>query len=189
MEGKWSFWFVYLFFLFECSEWLLWKRKLLPFVLQTEEHCISSEHIKQLIGCLGENIRSPDRKQLTNRLLKLRASLYNDAVPVCSLQVALFSFQDAVCDSICSDHWSGDSIHCFCSWIKCKCCIAKYAILLNRWSLQVKKVLRQQQVKPHWMFALDNLLRQAVQDAITVLLPGIFHHPGGKEHKSRLCFP
>lgn len=37
---------------------------------------------------------------------------------------------------------------------------------------QVKKVLRQQQVKPHWMFALDNLLRQAVQDALTVLLPG-----------------
>lgn len=39
----------------------------------------------------------------------------------------------------------------------------------------MKKVLRQQQVKPHWMFALDNLLRQAVQDAITVLLPGIIH--------------
>ncbi|KAB5586332.1 hypothetical protein PHYPO_G00000380 [Pangasianodon hypophthalmus] len=97
---------------------------------QTEEPCITSEHIKQLIGCLRENIRSPDRKQLTNRLLKLRTSLHNDAVPLCSLQAALFSFQDAV-----------------------------------------KKVLRQQQVKPHWMFALDNLLRQAVQDAITVLLP------------------
>uniref|UniRef100_A0A8C5BDQ7 Protein kinase domain-containing protein n=1 Tax=Gadus morhua TaxID=8049 RepID=A0A8C5BDQ7_GADMO len=44
----------------------------------------------------------------------------------------------------------------------------------------VKKVLRQQQVKPHWMFALDNLLRQAVQEAITVLLPGthpVTHHP------------
>uniref|UniRef100_A0A8C7PDT4 mitogen-activated protein kinase kinase kinase n=1 Tax=Oncorhynchus mykiss TaxID=8022 RepID=A0A8C7PDT4_ONCMY len=39
----------------------------------------------------------------------------------------------------------------------------------------VKKVLRQQQVKPHWMFALDNLLRQAVQDAITVLLPENSH--------------
>lgn len=39
-------------------------------------------------------------------------------------------------------------------------------------SAKVKKVLRQQQVKPHWMFALDNLLRQAVHDAITVLMPG-----------------
>ncbi|KAL7887251.1 hypothetical protein AOLI_G00049720 [Acnodon oligacanthus] len=97
---------------------------------QTDEPTITSEHIKQLIGCLRENIRSPDRKQFTSRLLKLRSSLQTDAVPPCSLQVALFSFQDAV-----------------------------------------KKVLRQRQVKPHWMFALDNLLRQAVQDAITVLLP------------------
>ncbi|XP_066538799.1 mitogen-activated protein kinase kinase kinase 5 [Hoplias malabaricus] len=97
---------------------------------QTDEPSITSEQIKQLIGCLRENIRSPDRKQLTNRLLKLRASLHEDAVPLCSLQAALFSFQDAV-----------------------------------------KKVLRQRQVKPHWMFALDNLLRQAVQDAITVLMP------------------
>ncbi|XP_072535872.1 mitogen-activated protein kinase kinase kinase 5 isoform X2 [Salminus brasiliensis] len=97
---------------------------------QTEEPSITSEHIKQLIGCLRENIRSPDKKQLTNRLLKLRSSLHTDAVPLSSLQAALFSFQDAV-----------------------------------------KKVLRQRQVKPHWMFALDNLLRQAVHDAINVLLP------------------
>ncbi|KAI4897447.1 hypothetical protein NFI96_022307 [Prochilodus magdalenae] len=97
---------------------------------QSEEPSITSENIKQLIICLRENIRCPDRKQLTNRLLKLRSSLHTDAVPFSSLQAALFSFQDAV-----------------------------------------KKVLRQRQVKPHWMFALDNLLRQAVQDAITVLLP------------------
>uniref|UniRef100_A0AAR2J390 mitogen-activated protein kinase kinase kinase n=1 Tax=Pygocentrus nattereri TaxID=42514 RepID=A0AAR2J390_PYGNA len=104
---------------------------------------ITSEHIKQLIGCLRENIRSPDRKRFTNRLLKIRSSLQSDAVPPCSLQVALFSFQDAV-----------------------------------------KKVLRQRQVKPHWMFALDNLLRQAVQDAITVLLPGILF----LQSPSLLCF-
>uniref|UniRef100_A0A8C7GKY3 mitogen-activated protein kinase kinase kinase n=1 Tax=Oncorhynchus kisutch TaxID=8019 RepID=A0A8C7GKY3_ONCKI len=89
------------------------------------------EHISELIGCLRENIRSPDRRHLTNRLVKLRSTLLATAVPLKNLRAVLFSFQDAV-----------------------------------------KKVLRQQQVKPHWMFALDNLLRQAVQDAITVLLPG-----------------
>ncbi|XP_029359416.1 mitogen-activated protein kinase kinase kinase 5 [Echeneis naucrates] len=91
---------------------------------------LSTDHITTLIGCLRENIRSPDRKQLTSSLLELRTSLMSASVPLNSLQVVLFSFQDAV-----------------------------------------KKVLKQQQVKPHWMFALDNLLRQAVQDAITVLLP------------------
>ncbi|XP_061103621.1 mitogen-activated protein kinase kinase kinase 5 [Conger conger] len=93
---------------------------------------LTTEHIVELIGCLGENIRSPDRKHLTNCLLKLRSALQTAAVPLNNLQTVLFSFQDAV-----------------------------------------KKVLRQQQVKPHWMFALDNLLRQAVQDAITVLLPDL----------------
>ncbi|KAI1894863.1 hypothetical protein AGOR_G00120130 [Albula goreensis] len=97
---------------------------------QQEGPSLSAEHIVELIGCLGENIRSPDRKNLTNCLLKLRSTLHAAAVPLNSLQAVLFSFQDAV-----------------------------------------KKVLKQQQVKPHWMFALDNLLRQAVQEAITVLLP------------------
>ncbi|XP_026139583.1 mitogen-activated protein kinase kinase kinase 5-like [Carassius auratus] len=97
---------------------------------QAEEPCITPDHISQLIGCLRENIRSPDKRHLTNSLLTLRSSLLNTSVPLSSLQAVLFSFQDAV-----------------------------------------KKVLRKQQIKPHWMFALDNLLRQAVQDAITVLLP------------------
>uniref|UniRef100_A0A8C9T5U9 mitogen-activated protein kinase kinase kinase n=1 Tax=Scleropages formosus TaxID=113540 RepID=A0A8C9T5U9_SCLFO len=52
--------------------------------------------------------------------------------------------------------------------------------------LAVKKVLKWQQVKPHWMFALDNLLRQAVQDAITVLLPG---EPFGVSLKSSRLLP
>lgn len=146
----------------------------MPFAPQTEEPGINSEHITQLISCLRENIRTPDRKQLTNRLLKLRTSLHNDAVPLCSLQAALFNFQDAVCDRLYAAivpvgipstvSVLGRNIN---------------VILLTMQSclIQVKKVLRQQQVKPHWMFALDNLLRQAVQDAITVLLPGIFHSP------------
>uniref|UniRef100_A0A8D3DHN8 mitogen-activated protein kinase kinase kinase n=1 Tax=Scophthalmus maximus TaxID=52904 RepID=A0A8D3DHN8_SCOMX len=92
---------------------------------------LTADHITKLIGCLRDNIHSPDRKQLTSDLLDLRATLLAATVPLNSLQTVLFSFQDAV-----------------------------------------KKVLKQQQVKPHWMFALDNLLRQAVQDAISVLLPG-----------------
>nr|XP_020489151.1 mitogen-activated protein kinase kinase kinase 5-like [Labrus bergylta] len=91
---------------------------------------LTAEYITELIKCLRDNIRSPDRRQLTSSLLDLRATLITAAVPMSSLQVVLFSFQDAV-----------------------------------------KKVLKQQMVKPHWMFALDNLLRQAVQDALTVLLP------------------
>ncbi|XP_047455739.1 mitogen-activated protein kinase kinase kinase 5 [Mugil cephalus] len=91
---------------------------------------LTVNHITQLIICLRDNIRSPDRKQLTGALLNLRGTLFAATVPVNSLQAVLFNFQDAV-----------------------------------------KRVLKQQQVKPHWMFALDNLLRQAVQEAITVLLP------------------
>ncbi|XP_031145768.1 mitogen-activated protein kinase kinase kinase 5 [Sander lucioperca] len=97
-----------------------------------EGSSITADHITKFVSCLRDNIRSPDRRQLTRSLTELRTSLFTAAVSLNSLQAVLFSFQDAV-----------------------------------------KKVLRQQQVKPHWMFALDNLLRHSVQDAITVLLPAL----------------
>ncbi|MGH0162367.1 UNVERIFIED_CONTAM: hypothetical protein FKN15_046579 [Acipenser sinensis] len=96
----------------------------------TEEAEFTAEHIGMLVSSLREHIHTPDRKNLTNSLVKLRAKLHSDAVPLSHLQEVLFSFQDAV-----------------------------------------KKILRQQRIRPHWMFALVNLLRQAVQTTITILIP------------------
>lgn len=64
-----------------------------------EGAAIAADHISKLIVCLRDNIRSPDRKQLTGGLLELRAVLLAATVPLNSLQAVLFSFQDAVSSS------------------------------------------------------------------------------------------
>lgn len=48
--------------------------------------------------------------------------------------------------------------------------IKRFVLLF--FSPQVNKVLRNHNIKPHWMFALDNIIRKAVQTAITILVPG-----------------
>lgn len=67
-----------------------------PLNQHVEGSALTSDHITELISSLRDNIRSPDRKQLTTNLLELRAKLQAAAVSPNSLQMVLFSFQDAV---------------------------------------------------------------------------------------------
>ncbi|XP_043940282.1 mitogen-activated protein kinase kinase kinase 6 [Protopterus annectens] len=101
----------------------------------TEEIHLTEEHIKEVVSCLKDFIRFPDRRPLTVALRRLRLKLFSDAVPLSYVQCILFSFQNAVND-----------------------------------------IFRQQQIKPHWIFALDNIIRQAVQAAITIFIPELKLH-------------
>ncbi|XP_006915447.1 mitogen-activated protein kinase kinase kinase 5 [Pteropus alecto] len=54
--------------------------------------------------------------------------------------------------------------------------ISQVQVVLFSFQDAVNKVLRNHNIKPHWMFALDSIIRKAVQTAITILVPELRPH-------------
>uniref|UniRef100_A0A915KQI7 Protein kinase domain-containing protein n=1 Tax=Romanomermis culicivorax TaxID=13658 RepID=A0A915KQI7_ROMCU len=108
---------------------------------------LSENLLTPLLAALREHIHSRDYSIVQKALDKIRSDLDYDATSVGQLHLALFMLQDAV-------------------------------IFLQMYyrAYDVDDsylVLKQQQIKPHWMFALDNLIRSAVQCAVNVLSPDL----------------
>ncbi|XP_057574451.1 mitogen-activated protein kinase kinase kinase 15 [Hippopotamus amphibius kiboko] len=54
--------------------------------------------------------------------------------------------------------------------------ISQIHLVLFGFQDAVNKILRNHLIRPHWMFAMDNIIRQAVQAAVTILIPELQAH-------------
>ncbi|XP_072890383.1 mitogen-activated protein kinase kinase kinase 5-like [Hemitrygon akajei] len=112
----------------EDCETVVWN--ILEALAQISNCKFTHEHIRHLVTCLKNYIRSADRKSIIRAMSCLKAELHLDKGALNEIQIVLFTFQDAM-----------------------------------------RKVLRQRQIRPHLMFALDNIIRKAMQITFAVLIP------------------
>ncbi|XP_032962780.1 mitogen-activated protein kinase kinase kinase 15 isoform X1 [Rhinolophus ferrumequinum] len=54
--------------------------------------------------------------------------------------------------------------------------ISQIHLILFGFQDAVNKILRNHLIRPHWMFAMDNIIRRAVQAAVTILIPELRTH-------------
>nr|XP_021482727.1 mitogen-activated protein kinase kinase kinase 15 [Meriones unguiculatus] len=54
--------------------------------------------------------------------------------------------------------------------------ISQIHLILFGFQDAVKRILRNHLISPHWMFAMDNIIRRAVQAAVTILIPELQAH-------------
>ncbi|XP_069896876.1 mitogen-activated protein kinase kinase kinase 15 [Dipodomys merriami] len=54
--------------------------------------------------------------------------------------------------------------------------ISQIHLVLFGFQDAVNKILRNHLIRPHWMFAMDNIIRRAVQAAVTILIPELQTH-------------
>ncbi|XP_069320189.1 mitogen-activated protein kinase kinase kinase 15 [Eulemur rufifrons] len=54
--------------------------------------------------------------------------------------------------------------------------ISQIHLVLFGFQDAVNKILRNHLIRPHWMFAMDNIIRRAVQAAVTILIPELRAH-------------
>ncbi|XP_051682948.1 mitogen-activated protein kinase kinase kinase 15 isoform X2 [Oryctolagus cuniculus] len=54
--------------------------------------------------------------------------------------------------------------------------ISQIHLVLFGFQDAVNKILRNHLIRPHWMFAMDNIVRRAVQAAVTILIPELRAH-------------
>ncbi|XP_053434938.1 mitogen-activated protein kinase kinase kinase 15 [Nycticebus coucang] len=54
--------------------------------------------------------------------------------------------------------------------------ISQIHLVLFGFQDAVNKILRNHLIRPHWMFAMDNIIRRAVQAAVTILIPELQVH-------------